>query len=337
MEGVSRHVVFAHGQTLACVPRRGCGPRLSETPAVAGDDSTLVCVAPNGETPELPEDCAAGIFQSFAEALESPASLGAEFLVVTLLGGPESAPLEESLRVDSRGLAFENSLHLQMHGRPLCPDVDAPPGEPLIELITGGSSTITDIHADLGPSGCDSPRPGVTTWGGGVFNIAAAELVGYESYGFASGLGGEPGHMALGWVSIRNGVGPAVRAGGELSLGDAEIIGNVIPDDSAAPALVWIEATSIGAVQGWGGSRCQRRGTMTSAPAPVAALPGPAPTGLSHPSSCSRSRSGRSAASATLRGSVGAAGSSQNDNDRSCQGPVVVIWIPSYYSSGFSY
>lgn len=214
-------------------------------PALA--EGAEVCVAPAGETGGSKE-CADGTFASFETALAAGQNLplgDGEELNVRLLGGPESAPVVETLSIDTRGTPLTN-LAFELNKRPLCPAPETPPGDPVVEIVTTDYVFVRGLAIDLSSEGpCPGEHPGILTWGtDGRVLLTETELVGWTGWGVTSGLLGEPVDLTMTWSSIRRGTGTALHVSGPIALNHVEFVSNALPGNLIAEGLVWVEPSS---------------------------------------------------------------------------------------------
>ena len=201
-----------------------------------------LCVEPPGETHKWQADCENGSFPSVAaagNAVESlPGLLVGDLVTVRVAESGVATPLVESPLIDLSSAAGVD-LSINYGERVACPDPSSPQWQPLIEIVGGGLTTVYYLVTDMGPDGpCPGSRPGVLARGGGGLALFGVSLAGWSEFA-AHSDDGQTGHLGVALSSIRNGSGVALRSVGDLSCSKSEIVGNHLPSDFMAPALVW--------------------------------------------------------------------------------------------------
>lgn len=225
---------------------------LAVTPRAACAQDIVACVgsaeqSPGGDCQGLACDL---VEETFAVALLALDGLVASFgptvpstqlCLLPGVGGPAD-PHTESVVVDNRGARLGEPLQLELLGRPLCPAVDSPASQPVLELVTDGEASLVGLSVDVRPTGpcAAGPRPGLSVWGGGTV-LAGRHVEGTVEYAVANGLSGAPVTLTVPVSVLNGGTGAAVWTRGSTTLDRTEIIGFSNGPGDAASAVLWAE------------------------------------------------------------------------------------------------
>jgi hypothetical protein len=144
----------------------------------------------------------------------------------------------ESLTIDNTGGVLGTPLSLQFSAQPVCPDVGAPPGGPVVELTSGGGDFVIGLFIDLTAEGpCPSLRPAVHV-SGGVLVLAAFDLRGATGYGIRHGVETSADALILQDGSILGTHGPAVETSGYVNLKRVEIATTTVDAETGGTAVL---------------------------------------------------------------------------------------------------
>ncbi|MCP4872141.1 MAG: hypothetical protein GY898_25830 [Proteobacteria bacterium] len=233
----------AGGPQVLCVTDVDPGP----TPSCSGQPCSQVHTTIDGAL-------------SAAEALPNQGGDRPEVWICSGLELPDSStPYVDSLVIDNRDGVYGEPLSLILK-RPLCPDPESGPSQPVVEVVTDGSVFLRGPVVDMTATGpCEgSSRPGVSTWGGGDVGHIDMDIQGWSGYGVANGIAGTPVDLLVGEGAILNGEGAAVRSTTSLTVNEMEIAGN---RTAGAVGLLW-SSSSVSAAS-------SPKATDTAASTPV--------------------------------------------------------------------